>query len=217
MGFFSPILDVVWPRRCEICGRTADRSDRHVCAECLNRIPFVRPEDGEYEIPDAVSAVRFEDETRRAILDFKFNRHLWLKEDFVDWLEAAVSARFDAAAVDAVVAMPTTVRHRMDRGYNPCALLAASLAKRQDRRFLGKALFRQGNFQRQGGLDEASRKTNVAGTIGVKCAEFVRGRTILVVDDIMTTGSTLAECAKTLKAAGAARVWSVSLARSVRG
>ena len=54
------------------------------------------------------------------------------------------------------------------------------------------------------------------GTFAVKRPEYVRGRTILVVDDIMTTGATLAECAKTLKEAGASRVWSATLARSVR-
>ena len=53
-------------------------------------------------------------------------------------------------------------------------------------------------------------------TFAVREPSLVRGRTILLVDDIMTTGSTLSECAKTLKAAGAWRVWSVTLARSVR-
>ena len=54
------------------------------------------------------------------------------------------------------------------------------------------------------------------GTFAVRRPELVRGRTVLVVDDIMTTGATLAECAKTLREAGASRVWSVTLARSVR-
>lgn len=168
-----------------------------------------------YEIPDAASAVRFECETREMILDYKFNRHLWLRDDFTDWIEAAARARFDVDAVDLVVPMPTTVRHRMDRGYNPCVLVAEELARRMCRA-CRPVLARQGRFERQGSLDEEARLENVKGTFRVPRPEFVRGRTILVVDDVMTTGATLAEVAKTLKESGAWRVWAVTLARSVR-
>ena len=215
MSVGGRILDAVWPRRCEVCGADVDRPARYVCADCLNRVPFVRPEDGVYEIPDAASAVRFECETREMVLGFKFERHVWLRDDFVDWLEAAAASRFNLAAVDLVVPMPTTVRHRMDRGYNPCELLAEELARRICR-VCRRVLSRQGKFARQGSLNEEERLENVKGTFAVRRPEYVRGRTVLVVDDIMTTGATLAECARTLKAAGASRVWSVTLARSVR-
>ena len=210
------MLDLVWPRTCEVCGRPADRAGRHVCAECLNRVPFIRPGDGVYEIDDAVSAVRFECETRRMILDFKFNRHLWLRDDFVDWLEAAARARFDVAAVDVVLPLPTTRYHRMDRGYNQCDYLARELARRIDRVCEKRALARQGHPARQSSLSEEERRENVKDTFAVRRPELVRGRTVLVVDDIMTTGATLAECVKTLRAAGAWRVWSATLARAVR-
>jgi ComF family protein len=209
------LLDVVWPRNCEVCGRPVDRPSRYICAECLNRIPFVRPEDGIYEILDVASAVRFECETRQMILGYKFERHLWLRDDFVDWMEAAANSRFDVSAVDLVIPMPTTVLHRMDRGYNPCELLASELAKRISR-VCRTIVVRKGNFKRQGSLTEEERMENVKGTFEVRSPEFVRGRTALVVDDIMTTGATLGECASTLKQAGASRVWSVTLARSVR-
>jgi len=209
-------LDLLWPRTCEICGRPVDREARYICAECLNRIPFVRPEDGMYEIDDAASAVRFECETREIINGYKFKNSIWLRDDFVDWIEAAARSRFDVAAIDAVIAIPTTLSHRINRGYNQSALLAESLAKRLDRRFLGRAVARTGHPKRQSSLSEEERAENVKGTFVVREPELVRGRTILLVDDIMTTGSTLSECAKTLKDAGAWRVWSVTLARSVR-
>ena len=94
------ILDLVWPRRCEVCGRPVDRAGRHVCADCLNRIPFVPAEGccrvcgravaglaGEYLCEDcgrratrpafdrAACAIRFEDRAREMLLDYKFNRH----------------------------------------------------------------------------------------------------------------------------------------------
>ena len=169
-----------------------------------------------YEIDDAASAVRFECETREIINGYKFRDRIWLRDDFVDWIEAAVRSRFDVSAIDAVVAIPTTLGHRINRGYNQSALLAESLAKRLDRRFLGRAVARAGHPKRQSSLSEEERAENVKGTFVVREPSLVRGRTILLVDDIMTTGSTLSECSKTLKAAGVWRVWSVTLARSVR-
>ena len=216
MTIWRRALDLLWPRNCEICGRLVDREARYICAECLNRIPFVRPEDGMYEIDDAASAVRFECETREIINGYKFKNSIWLRDDFVDWIEAAARSRFDVAAIDAVIAIPTTLSHRINRGYNQSALLAESLAKRLDRCFLGRAVARTGHPKRQSSLSEEERAENVKGTFVVREPELVRGRTILLVDDIMTTGSTLSECAKTLKDAGAWRVWSVTLARSVR-
>ena len=216
MSILRRVLDLLWPRNCEICGRPVDRDARYICADSLNRIPFVRPEDGMYEIDDAASAVRFECETREIINGYKFRDRIWLRDDFVDWIEAAARSRFDVSAIDAVVAIPTTLGHRINRGYNQSALLAESLAKRLDRRFLGRAVARTGHPKRQSSLTEEERAENVKGTFVVREPSLVRGRTILLVDDIMTTGSTLSECAKALKAAGAWRVWSVTLARSVR-
>jgi len=209
------VLDLLWPRRCEVCGRPCDRPRRYICADCLNRIPFVRPEDGVYEIADAASAVRFECETREMVHGFKFRRRLWLRDDFVDWMEAAARVRFDVAAVDVVVPMPTTLRHRMDRGYNQCEVLASELARRIGRRCL-RLVARRGSFRQQSTLSEEDRVKNVKGTFSVRRPALVRGRTVLVVDDIMTTGATLGACAAALREAGASRVWSVTLARSVR-
>lgn len=235
------LLDLVWPRRCEVCGRPADRAGRHLCADCLNRIPFAPADgccrlcgraveglEGEYLCEDcrrpstrpafdrAACAVRFEDKARDMILDFKFHRHLWLRDDFADWLEACARARFDLAAVDVVLPMPLTAFHRLDRGYNQCAYLARALARRLDRCVREDALARTGHPRRQAGLDEDARRANVKGTFAVRRPGRVRGRTVLVVDDVMTTGATLSECARALKASGAARVWCLAVARSIR-
>ena len=233
------LLDVVWPRACEICGQKVDRPGRHVCSDCLMRLPFV-PTDGccrkcgrdvpgldrEFLCEDCrthnpgfdrvASALRFENEARQMMLDFKFNRHLWLREDLVDYLEGIARARFKVGEIDLVLPMPTTLWHRMDRGFNQCDYLAKALAKRLERPFAKHAVRRVGSPKRQGGLKEDERRTNVVGTFAVRKPDFVDGRTVLVVDDIMTTGSTLSECAKTLKAAGAVRVWAVTLCRSLR-
>ena len=233
------VLDFVWPRRCEICGKPVDRPGRHVCADCLNRLPFTPTDgccrrcgraaerlDGEFLCRDcrevrpsfdrAASAVTFDGEARELVNGFKFRYRLWLRTDFVDWLEAVARVRFRVDEIDLVVPMPSTRWHRFDRGYNPCDWLGAALAKRLGRPYERRALKRVGAPKRQGGLSEDERRTNVLGTFAVRKPAAVAGKTVLVVDDIMTTGSTLSACAAELKRSGVCRVWCVTLARSFR-
>jgi len=194
---------------CRICGRpVASPGPELVCSDCEG--------PGRPAFDRAASALRFEGDARRMILDFKFNRRFWLRDDLLDCLEGAARARLNVAAVDCVVPVPTTAWHRLDRGYNPVGCLARPLAKRLGRRYLPRALVRCGNPVRQSELDERERRENVRDTVGVRTAEILRGRTVLVVDDILTTGATLSECARQLKAAGAWRVWCATLARAVR-
>lgn len=233
------LLDAIWPRTCEICGGPVDRPGRYVCAECVNRLPFV-PTDGccrrcgraaerlsgdflcadcRVEKPRfdrAASALQFDGEARDVLNGYKFREKLWMRDDLVDWLEAIVRVRFKVGEIDLVVPMPSTVWHLLDRGYNQCAYLAKSLAKRLEKPYGGHVLGRVGSPKRQGGLTEDERRANAEGTFSVRRPARVAGRTVLVVDDIMTTGSTLSACAAELKRAGAVRVWCATVARSLR-
>lgn len=193
---------------CRVCGRSVENAaGGFVCEECRRSGPF-------YDA--AASAVVFEDDARALLLKYKSGEGVWLKDDLVDWIAAAAGARYDLAEVDAVVPMPITLFHRIDRGYNQCVYLARSIAKHIDRACLESVVARCGHPERQAGLSEEERRENVIGTFKVIDPKPVRGRTILLLDDVMATGSTLSECAKTLKEAGAWRVWAVTLARSVR-
>lgn len=193
---------------CRRCGRDVPALDgEFLCADCrAHRPAFDR----------GASALRFDGEARDLVNAYKFRTRLWLRDDFVDWLEAAARARFRIGEIGLVVPMPSTLLHRLDRGYNPCTILASALAARLKVDCDGRVLRRVGFPRRQGGLDEAARRKNVVGTFAVRHSARISGRTVLVVDDIMTTGSTLSEAAAELKAAGAARVWALSLARAMR-
>lgn len=235
------LLDLVYPRTCEVCKRPVDRPGRYLCSDCLMRLPFIPRDglcrqcgrdtvglDGEYLCEDcathhphfdrASSVLRFELDARELVNSFKFREKTYLLADFADFLEGLARVHFQLNDLDAVVPMPATCFHRYLRGYNQCELLARALARR-----LGKPvrhlLRRVGNPARQGGLSEEDRRKNVVDTFAPEIRFFVPCRppkTVLVVDDIMTTGSTLSEAAKTLKKMGVKRVWTITLARSVR-
>ena len=233
------LLDLIWPRACAVCGSPVDRPARQVCSDCLNRLPFLPKDgccrrcgraaeglDGEYLCEDcrtyrpsfdrAASALSFEGCARELVNAFKFRNSLWLRADLVDWMEAMMRVRFKVGEIDVVVPIPSTLLHRLDRGYNQCEYLGRELARRLEKPYDRRVLKRTGHPKRQGGLAEDERWTNVLGTFVVRKPEAVCGRTVLVVDDIMTTGATLSECAAELKRAGADRVWCITLARSMR-
>lgn len=195
--------------RCRVCGAAAESfNGDFVCDVCSGA--------GAPRFDASACALAFDGPARRMLLDFKFNRHLWLRDDLADWLEGAVRARLAADAVDAVLPVPSTSAHLWDRGYSQCVELASALAVRLSRRLDAKTLARRGRPRRQAGLPEELRRANVRGTFAVRRPEMVRGRTLLLVDDIMTTGATLSEAAAALKEAGAWRVWCAAVARAVR-
>lgn len=193
---------------CRRCGRDAYGLDgEYLCEDCRTYKP---------SFDRAASAVYFDGDAREMINAFKFRNHYWLRDDFVDMIEAAVNAHFHVAKIDVILPMPVTLYRRLDRGFNQCAILAKSLAKRLKRKYVNNALGRTGSPRRQGGLDEKERRENVIGTFVVNKPSVVKDHTVLLVDDIMTTGSTLSECAATVKRAGAERVWAITLAHSIR-
>jgi len=115
-------------------------------------------------------------------------------------------------AFDAVVPVPLYWRRRLQRGFNQSELLARGLS-RQSRIPLAKALVRLRPTPVQAGLSNSARRQNVTRAFR---ARGVQGKRILLVDDVLTTGSTAAACASALKQAGARRVALLTLARADR-
>ena len=159
--------------------------------------------------------MRYAAPAARLVKDFKFRGALWLRDDLVDLLEAVVRAKLECSAIDIVVPVPLHPFRRIARGFNQSAVLAKALASRLARRYDPSSLRRRFDTEHQTRLpDKKAREKNIRNAFAVRRPEFVRGRTILLVDDVMTTGGTLSECARPLVAAGAARVWCATVARA---
>ena len=210
-GLLSQVADFIWPRICPVegCGRLSDRPGRHVCSACYAHLPF-------YDlVGDGTGAwaLQYAPPASDLIKDFKFNDATHLLADFADMLEAAVRTRLDSSAIDVVIPVPLNVHRLAERGYNQSALLARALAKRLDRRCDELSLKRVRDTEHQTRLSGEERRRNLRGAFKVVRPDMVRGRTVLLVDDVSTTGSTLDCCQDALEKAGAARVWRAALAR----
>jgi competence protein ComFC len=114
--------------------------------------------------------------------------------------------------IDLIVAVPLSEQRYQDRGYNQASFLARPMALNQGIAYSSNALLRVRNTQSQVGLSIQQRKNNVIGAFQAN-PSIVRGRKILVVDDVATTGSTINACAMALISAGAQEVYGITLAR----
>lgn len=116
--------------------------------------------------------------------------------------------------IDMIVPVPLSKAHYKKRGYNQAGLLARPLAYAVEKPYRPGALERTRDTLSQVHLGAHERRKNVSNAFGAK-AEIVKGKNILVIDDVTTTGSTISACAKALKSAGASTVFGMTLARSV--
>jgi len=118
-------------------------------------------------------------------------------------------------AVDLMLPVPLAPGRQRARGFNQSALIAAIVGQRLGVPVSAAILVRQRETAQQVGMSAAERHTNMVGAFGCADRAHLRGARVAIVDDVMTTGSTLAACADALRAAGAARIYGVVVARDL--
>lgn len=192
---------------CPICGESFPGSGPdHRCSRCLGRPPHFER---------ARACALYSSERPTPLIDalhrFKYGRDVTLAAILGTFLADHCPLPVDH---DLLVPVPLDLARLRWRGFNQSVALARVLAARQRRPLHPMALQRRRSTPPQVGLGEQERRRNVAGAFAVRDHAAVRDRSILLVDDVMTTGATVEECAKTLRRAGARRVDVVVLARA---
>lgn len=154
----------------------------------------------------ARAVARYDGLMRDLIHDFKFRDTHHAKRLFGRWLTQCDAALVDQA--DVIVPVPLARGRLLSRRFNQAQILAAEVARRAGKPILSLALNRVRATTHQVGLTRLQRERNVAGAFAVSNAftPQLAGRSILLVDDVMTTGATASAAAKALKSAGAQRV-----------
>lgn len=175
------------------------------CGACLARRPAYAT---------ARSALRYDDASRPLILGFKHGGHTDRLKSFAAQMHRA--GRVALSNADLLIPVPLHSTRLIKRRFNQSALLAKALSERCGVPMDADQLLRVKATPTQGGLSAAGRRRNVQGAFRVMQPETVRGKRIVLIDDVMTTGATLESCTRTLKRAGALRVDAVCLARVVK-
>jgi ComF family protein len=221
-------LDLLFPPRCVVCRRPGELLCRRcaqafpplekpLCAICSVPIrggdlcPKCRRSRPAYE--RVISAFDYRDGVRKAIHALKYDKKPDLAGLLVAELCSVVAS--PGGKVDALCGVPMAEDRRLERGYNHADLLAQVLSRRWNLPLLPDgALYRVAGSARQVELDARARQENVRGAFRAD-ADIVGGLTVMVVDDVCTTGATLEACAGALLAAGARRPLALTLARTL--
>lgn len=206
------ILDFFFPRRCPFCGAPAGKE--LLCQKCRRTLPFT----GEHAVREGTfgrcaAPLYYEDSVREAILRFKFKAKLGGLSCF-GMLMAECAAEHYSGAFDAITWVPVSRKRLKKRGYDQTRYLTGSMCVDWHVPPV-ETLRKVVDNPPQSALESAEqRRANVLGVYEAVNVEQFRGRRLLLVDDILTTGATLSECVRVLKEAGAGEVMCLTLAMS---
>jgi len=199
-------LPLIGDRCCPRCGRPLGPYVRvgTVCVAC-RRLPMAH-------VTAVAAAGTYEAGLREMVLRFKYRRRRDLTRTLTDLVAEPLRARPWWSDVDLIVPVPIHWRRRWWRGFNQADVLAYDLGRRLGRPVARQALRRVRHTPSHVGLSVAARIQNVAGCMRVRPGVALAGTAVLVVDDVMTTGATLSECARVLRRGGARRVFGAVIA-----
>jgi ComF family protein len=230
------IASLFYPPACAICSANVAPRE-YLCEECEAKIarivpPFCarcsEPFEGAITGPftcancahrkiyfdAAISAYRSRGIVRRVILDFKYGRQMHLRHLVARWLFAALDDdRLRERRFDLIIPVPLHPARERERGFNQAALLAELL--RANMSIQMKPMLERTRYTTtQTAFDRAERMENLHGAFRLRKGEKMRNLHVLLIDDVLTTGSTLSECARVLKKAGAISVYAATAARA---
>lgn len=201
------LLDLLFPPRCALCGALVDTSAVRLCQRCAKGLP-------EREDPHILlrglygkcaAALYYEDNVREAILGLKFQGRQSAAPILAEYM-ARATADCLAGEFDAVTFVPVSRKRLRKRGYDQSQLLAHAMAALWDTEEISTLEKTRHNKTQSSLRAPEERRANVLGVYRVPDPALVAGRRWLLVDDVITTGSTMAACADTLRRAGAADV-----------
>jgi len=214
MGFLSSVLDLLFPPKCVFCRKVLSKGEHGLCASCNESLPFTDDfgkQDGEF-YDFCIAPLYYKDFVRKSILRYKFSGASAYAETYGRLLAKCIRECPDAK-YDIITWVPLSTKRERSRGYDQAMLLALATALELDDVAV-ETLKKHKDVQAQselGGKDE--RSANISGAYEVTDTELIAGKRVLIIDDVVTTGSTLNECAKKLLSTGASSVICAALAR----
>ena len=214
MSLWKTVLDLLYPIKCPFCAKLLAEGEEHLCARCDLSLPWMEDEKGKRKsefLDDSIAALWYRGPVRDSHHRFKFGGLRAYAKPYGAIMEQSVRGQL-RDSMDVICWAPVSKQRRRKRGYDQSELLARELGMRLElpvEPLLDKVRHTRAQATVK---DESVRRANVLGAYAMHPGAQVAGRHILLVDDVITTGGTLSECARVLRTAGAASVVGVTLA-----
>lgn len=231
---FETAIVFLYPAECRVCKEFLGvASMPYICTNCWQDMQFLEPPWCDIcGTPDvnrlcdacAISPPRYgklrsiafyHTTLQQAIHLFKFERKKGLSKHLIQLINAHIPSDCSMAAYDFILPIPIHKKRLRERGFNQATLLANGIAKAEEVPVLGDVLVRKRHTVAQSSLDRESRQHNIIGAFEVRNPYIVRGKRLLVIDDVFTTGATIREAVSELWTADPAEIDVLTLARTL--
>lgn len=213
-GLVRLLFEFVFPRYCKVCGRRLDPLEEELCITCYLGMPRLEYDMNKINLTERMllterSLVRaasiFQYSKESDYRNILFHLKYWHHPKVGQWLARIGAAELQDkgffAGVDCIVPLPLTRRKEIRRGYNQSMHIAKGVCIVTGIPILKDAVVRKVNRSKQAGLGKYQRWNNAQGLFEVADADSLRGRHILIIDDVVTTGATLCSMIDTIEAA----------------
>ena len=200
------MTELFYPDKCVLCGQLLGKEETDMCHSCRTDAPAWKKGNFKISFVARWAAVwYYKDNVRESLLRYKFQKRRNYAAAYGRLLAMKlVQSGFDD--FDVLTWVPISFRRRWKRGFDQVALIAKSVAQELNCKAVPTLRKVRHNAPQSGMANAAARRANVLGAYRVRRRAAVTGKRILLLDDIITSGATVSECAKTLLTAGAAQV-----------
>ncbi|MBE6911941.1 MAG: ComF family protein [Ruminococcaceae bacterium] len=213
MSIISSIGKWLFPPKCVFCRKVLPKDG--ICDKCKNLLPYRRPmksKDSIMFVDGAYSCFHYEGNVRDAIIRYKFGGLNKYAADFAEFLKICVEENLEGE-YDIISWVPLSKKRLRKRGYDQAKCLAEQLCIRLGKTPVGTLVKCRDAAPQSRQSNPSSRRANVLGAYEIDSAD-VSGKRIILLDDVLTTGSTASECARILKTAGAEKVYLITIAKT---
>jgi ComF family protein len=215
---FEQILNLVFPPKCIFCKKILNIGAKlYICEDCCTKIPYMK--NGNIKLikasnyyDDIICVCEYSGIIKEALIRYKFFNKPSYYRTFAQLLYNKINEMTEWEKVDIIISVPLYRKKERQRGYNQSHLISKHLGKLLGIKVDGSLIIRTKNTDSQSLLNRVERLQNVKDAFQVTDAKAVYGKSILILDDIFTTGTTLNECCKVLKNSGARKITAAVIA-----
>ena len=214
-AFFEKLLNLLFPPRCPFCRAILKDHEKLLCLACRKNLPWTPPPAQKQRFRNVevcVSPLYYDGDVRRSLLRYKFSGMSLYAPKYARLMAECV--RKNVPDFDLISWTPLGRKRLKKRGYDQAGLLAQELSALLQKPCVQLLVKTADNPPQSGTGSAEKRRANVSGVYRALDPGFIRDKRVLLIDDIVTTGATISECARVLKASGARSVCAAALARS---
>jgi len=220
----QPLLNWLYPAACLLCDGKLSESERMICDSCWTKLPravdqsiqhlwLAREKKSSIYLDDFYACFHFDDSVQKIVHGLKYEGKTKLAKEIIQATLPEILKYPQLSACDWIIPVPLHPKKKKSRGFNQSLLLASELGHFLAIPIAESILIRRKFTASQTKLDAKARMENVAEAFEVIKPEVVQNTHVLLLDDLITTGATVNECARVLKAAGAKKVLALAIAR----